>query len=79
MLSCGADPAVQNANGHNAVDLATSDIIRRIYIEELLRATAASECVSCLYLLVTERNQERNKTYIGKELMINLYYIDILM
>lgn len=45
LLSCGADPAVQNANGHNAVDVASSDVIRRIYIEELLRATAASEYV----------------------------------
>lgn len=43
MLSCGANPAIQNTNGHNAVDVASSDIIRRTYIEELLRATAASE------------------------------------
>lgn len=79
MLSCGADPAVQNANGHNAVDLASSDIIRRIYIEELLRATAASEYVSCLYLLITKTNQKRNKTYISKGLRKNMYYIYILM
>lgn len=45
MLSCGANPAIQNTNGHNAVDVASSDIIRRTYIEELLRATAASEYV----------------------------------
>lgn len=43
LLSCGANPAIQNTNGHNAVDVASSDIIRRTYIEELLRATAASE------------------------------------
>lgn len=46
LLNCGADPAVQNANGHNAVDVAASDAIRCIYIEELLRATAASEYVN---------------------------------
>ncbi|KAL2715083.1 Tankyrase-1 [Vespula squamosa] len=51
LLSCGADPAIQNANGHNAVDLASSDIIRRIYIEELLRATAASEIEKVIQLL----------------------------
>ena len=45
LLSCGANPAVQNSNGYNAVDVASSDIIRRTYIEELLRATAASEYV----------------------------------
>lgn len=43
LLNCGADPAVQNSNGHNAVDVASSDTIRHIYMEELLRATAASE------------------------------------
>jgi len=43
LLNCGADPAVQNANGHNAVDVASSATIRYIYMEELLRATAASE------------------------------------
>lgn len=48
LLNCGADPAVQNANGHNAVDVAATDAIRRIYIEELLRATAASEYVNDL-------------------------------
>lgn len=46
LLNCGADPAVQNANGRNAVDVASSDAIRRIYIEEMLRATAASEYVN---------------------------------
>lgn len=46
LLNCGADPAVQNADGHNAVDVASSDSIRRIYIEEMLRATAASEYVN---------------------------------
>ncbi|KAM0731335.1 Protein VAPYRIN [Formica fusca] len=51
LLNCGADPAVQNANGHNAVDVASSDAIRRIYIEELLRATAASEVDRVVQLL----------------------------
>jgi len=46
LLNCGADPAVQNADGHNAVDVASSDAIRRIYIEEMLRATAASEYIN---------------------------------
>lgn len=44
-LSCGADPAIRNSQGYNAVDVASSDAIRRIYVDELLRATAASECV----------------------------------
>lgn len=43
LLSCGADPGVQNASGLNAVDVATSEQMRQIYIEELLRATANSE------------------------------------
>lgn len=43
LLSCGADPAVKNAHGRNAVDVAASEVIRLIYVEELLRATAASE------------------------------------
>ncbi|KAH0951694.1 hypothetical protein HN011_012504 [Eciton burchellii] len=51
LLNCGADPAVQNANGHNAVDVASNDAIRRIYIEELLRATAASEVDRVIQLL----------------------------
>ncbi|XP_033324995.1 uncharacterized protein LOC117219738 [Megalopta genalis] len=51
LLSCGANPAIQNVNGHNAVDVASSDAIRRTYIEELLRATAASEVDRVLQLL----------------------------
>ena len=43
LLSCGADPGVQNARGLNAVDVATSEQMRQIYIEELLHATANSE------------------------------------
>lgn len=43
LLSCGADPGVQNSKGLNAVDVATSEQMRLIYIEELLRATANSE------------------------------------
>lgn len=48
LLSCGANPAIQNINGHNAVDVASSDAIRRTYIEELLRATAGSEYVTTM-------------------------------
>ncbi|XP_076643279.1 uncharacterized protein LOC143353675 [Halictus rubicundus] len=51
LLSCGANPAVQNVNGQNAVDVASSDAIRRTYIEELLRATAASEVDRVVQLL----------------------------
>jgi hypothetical protein len=43
LLSCGADPGVLNATGLNAVDVATSEQMRQIYIEEFLRATADSE------------------------------------
>ncbi|XP_021936074.1 uncharacterized protein LOC110837829 isoform X2 [Zootermopsis nevadensis] len=43
LLSCGADPGVQNARGLNAIDVATSEQMRLIYVEELLRATANSE------------------------------------
>lgn len=43
LLSCGADPGVQNLKGLNAIDVATSEQMRLIYIEELLRATANSE------------------------------------
>jgi len=43
LLSCGADPGVQNARGLNAVDVATSEQVRQIYIEELLCTTATSE------------------------------------
>jgi hypothetical protein len=52
LLNCGADPAVQNANGHNAVDVASNDAIRRIYIEELLRATAASEYINISTIII---------------------------
>lgn len=51
LLSCGADPAIQDANGHNAVDVSSNDTIRRIYIEELLRVTAASEVERVVQLL----------------------------
>ncbi|XP_014225797.1 uncharacterized protein LOC106651683 [Trichogramma pretiosum] len=43
LLNCGADPAAVDNHGRNALDLAVNDKIRQIYIEELLRATAASE------------------------------------
>ena len=43
LLSCGADPGVQNTRGLNAIDVATSEQMRQIYVEELLRATANSE------------------------------------
>ncbi|XP_008556256.1 uncharacterized protein LOC103577419 [Microplitis demolitor] len=51
LLSCGADPAVKNAHGRNAVDVAASEVIRLIYVEELLRATAASEIDRVIQLL----------------------------
>ncbi|KAG8227825.1 hypothetical protein J437_LFUL008469 [Ladona fulva] len=43
LLSCGADPGVQNENGQNAIDIISSENMRRIYVDELLRATACSE------------------------------------
>ncbi|XP_046384322.1 uncharacterized protein LOC124154554 isoform X2 [Ischnura elegans] len=43
LLSCGADPGVQNENGENAIDIISSENMRRIYVDELLRATASSE------------------------------------
>ncbi|XP_015587656.1 uncharacterized protein LOC107264182 [Cephus cinctus] len=51
LLNCGADPAIQNSQGFNAVDVASSDVIRRIYVEELLTATAASEVSRVIQLL----------------------------
>ncbi|XP_015123310.1 uncharacterized protein LOC107045521 isoform X1 [Diachasma alloeum] len=51
LLNCGANPAIKNAHGHNAVDVAASEVIRMIYVEELLRATAASEIDRVLQLL----------------------------
>ncbi|XP_043476620.1 uncharacterized protein LOC122507780 [Leptopilina heterotoma] len=56
LLSCGADPAIQNAQGHNALDVASSEIVRHIYVEELLRATAASEIERVEQLLVSGIN-----------------------
>jgi hypothetical protein len=43
LLSCGADPRGQNARGLNAVDVATSEQMRQIYVEELLHVTANSK------------------------------------
>lgn len=43
LLNCGADPAITDIQGRNALDVPGSCKIRQIYIEELLRATAASE------------------------------------
>nr|CAD7257034.1 unnamed protein product [Timema shepardi] len=43
LLSCGADPGIQNTQGFNAIDVATSEHMRQIYVDELLRATANSE------------------------------------
>ncbi|XP_011310616.1 uncharacterized protein [Fopius arisanus] len=51
LLNYGADPAIKNTHGHNAVDVAASEVIRLIYVEELLRATAASEIDRVLQLL----------------------------
>jgi hypothetical protein len=49
LLSCGADPGVLNARGLHAVDVATSEQMQQIYIEELLRATANSEEVCWMW------------------------------
>ncbi|XP_023247490.1 uncharacterized protein LOC106645899, partial [Copidosoma floridanum] len=43
LLNCGADPAVTDVQGRNALDVAANSRIRQIYIEELLRATASSD------------------------------------
>lgn len=43
LLNCGADPTATDLQGRNALELAVNDKIRQTYIEELLRATAASE------------------------------------
>ncbi|XP_067011307.1 uncharacterized protein [Anabrus simplex] len=43
LLSCGADPGVQNSCRLNPVDTATTPQMHQIYVEELLRATANSE------------------------------------
>lgn len=56
LLSCGADPAIQNSQGYNAVDVASSDAIRRIYVDDLLRATAASELGRVVQLLAAGIN-----------------------
>ncbi|XP_046749548.1 uncharacterized protein LOC124413185 [Diprion similis] len=56
LLSCGADPTIQNSQGYNAVDVASSDAIRHIYVEELLRATAASELERVVQLLAAGIN-----------------------
>jgi hypothetical protein len=42
-LNCGADPTTTNIEGYNALEVCINDRIKQIYIEELLRATAASE------------------------------------
>jgi ankyrin repeat protein len=49
LLMAGADPTVENKNGENAFELATSDSIQQVYVEELLRATAGSEYVLRIY------------------------------
>ena len=33
LLSCGSDPGMQDARGLNAVDVATSEQMRQIYVE----------------------------------------------
>jgi hypothetical protein len=43
LLSCGADPRGQNTRGVNAVDVATSEQLRQIYIEEPLHVSANSK------------------------------------
>jgi len=43
LLMAGADPVLENKNGENSFELATSETLQQVYVEELLRATAASE------------------------------------
>jgi len=43
LLIAGADPTVENKQGENPFELAHSDVLQQVYIEELLRATANSE------------------------------------
>ncbi|XP_026288874.1 uncharacterized protein LOC113213876 isoform X3 [Frankliniella occidentalis] len=50
LLAFGSDPRVQNKLGLNAVDAANHHL-REIYIEELLRATASSDCERVCQLL----------------------------
>lgn len=45
LLTAGANPFIENRQGENAYELATSDPILQVYVEELLRATAKSELV----------------------------------
>lgn len=51
LLAFGSDPRIQNKLGLNAVDAANSHHLREIYVEELLRATASSDCERVCQLL----------------------------
>lgn len=43
LLIAGANPLVENKDGENAFELANTENIQQVYVEELLRATAASK------------------------------------
>ncbi len=43
LLTAGANPVIENRQGENAYEMATSDSIQQVYVEELLRAAAKSE------------------------------------
>nr|CAD7571546.1 unnamed protein product [Timema californicum] len=66
LLSCGADPGIQNTQGFNAIDVATSEHMRQIYVDELLRATANSE-LDALDCLATDAGVTVLSPSIGTE------------
>lgn len=43
LLTAGANPVIENRQGENAYEMAASDSIQQVYVEELLRAAAKSE------------------------------------
>ncbi|ODM97121.1 Beta-hexosaminidase [Orchesella cincta] len=43
LLTAGANPVVENRQGENAYEMATSETIQQVYVEELLRAAAKSD------------------------------------
>ncbi|CAG7716281.1 unnamed protein product [Allacma fusca] len=45
LLIAGADPLSENKEGENSFELTQSETIQQVYVEELLRATAASNLI----------------------------------
>lgn len=43
LLTAGANPVIENRQGENAYEIASSENIQQVYVEELLRAAAKSE------------------------------------